>query len=150
MFATNRLVLIVPADNPAGISSVSDLRRPGTRLVIGAEGVPVGDYTRKALEQLGETDVLTRTVSEEQDVKGIVSKVALGEADAGFVYATDVRPVAGQVQAIKLPAAMQTRALYSVAVVADAEHRQEAERFLALLRSAQGRAALRKAGFGLP
>lgn len=150
VFATNRLVLIVPADNPAGISSASDLRRPGIRLVIGAEGVPVGDYTRKALEQLGETGALARVVSEEQDVKGIVSKVALGEADAGFVYATDVRPVAGQVQAIELPAVAQIRALYSVAVVAGGEHRQEAERFVALLRSERGRAALQEAGFGLP
>ncbi len=150
VFATNRLVLIVPADDPAGISSVSDLRRPGIRLVIGAEGVPVGDYTRKALEQLGETGALARVVSEEQDVKGIVSKVALGEADAGFVYATDVRPVAGEIQAIELPAAVQTRALYSVAVVTGAEHRQGAERFLRLLRSERGRAALRDAGFGLP
>ena len=150
VFATNRLVLIVPADNPAGITSVSDLRRPGIRLVIAADGVPVGDYTRKALGQLGETEALARVVSEEQDVKGIASKVALGEADAGFVYATDVRPVVDKVQAIELPASVRTRALYSAAVVAGTEHRQEAVRFLALLHSERGRAALREAGFGLP
>ena len=150
VFATNRLVLIVPADNPAGISSVSDLRRPGIRLVIGAEGVPVGDYTRKALARLGETEALAQAVSEEQDVKGIVSKVALGEADAGFVYATDVRSVAGEVQAIELPAGAEAHAIYAAAVVTGAKHHREAERFLALLRSEQGRSALREAGFGLP
>ena len=91
VFATNRLVLIVPADEPAGIASFEDLREPGVALVIGAEGVPVGDYTRAALENLGATDVLDRVVSEEQDGKGVVAKVRLGEADAGFVYATDAR-----------------------------------------------------------
>ena len=97
VFATNRLVLIVPKDNPAGIQSVDDLRNPDVRLVIGAEGVPIGDYTRTVLENMGATDVLDQVVSDEDDVKGVVGKVSLGEADAGFVYATDVKPVEDKV-----------------------------------------------------
>jgi len=150
VFATNRLVLVVPSDNPAGIEAIGDLHRPGVRLVVGAEGVPVGDYTRKALEQLGQTDVLSRVVSEEDDVKGVVSKVAFGEADAGFVYATDVKPAADDVRAIELPREAQTEVLYPIAVVVGTEHREEAERFIELVLGERGRAALRKAGFGVP
>jgi len=86
VFATNRLVLIVPKDNPTGIQSVDDLRNPDVKLVIGAEGVPIGDYTRTVLENMGATDVLEQVVSEEDDVKGVVGKVSLGEADAGFFF----------------------------------------------------------------
>jgi len=150
VFATNRLVLIVPSDNPAGIEAIADLRRPGIRLVVGAEGVPIGDYTRKALEQLGQTDVLSRVVSQEDDVKGVVSKVAFGEADAGFVYATDVKPVSEDVRAIELPPQAQTEVLYPIAVVVGVEHRAEAERFIELVLGERGRAALRRAGFGVP
>jgi molybdate transport system substrate-binding protein len=150
VFATNRLVLIVPSDNPAGIEAVADLRRPGTRLVVGAEGVPIGDYTRKALAELGETDVLSQVVSQEDDVKGVVSKVAFGEADAGFVYATDVKPVAEAVSAIELPPEAQADVLYPIAVVVGAEHRKEAERLIELVLGERGRAALRGAGFDVP
>ena len=94
-FASNRLVLIVPRANPAAIESVEDVLQPGTRLVVAAEGVPVGDYTRTVLETLGLSAALDNVVSNEDDVKGVAGKVALGEADAGFVYATDVTPVDG-------------------------------------------------------
>ena len=150
VFATNRLVLIVPSENPAGIEAIADLQRPGVRLVVGAVGVPIGDYTRTALEKLGQADVLSRVVSEEDDVKGVVSKVAFGEADAGFVYATDVKPVAGDVRAIELPPEAQAEVLYPIAVVVGAEHREEAERFIELLLGERGRAALLEAGFGVP
>jgi molybdate transport system substrate-binding protein len=150
IFATNRLVLIVPRENPAGIESVADLKRDGTRLVIGDEGVPIGDYTRKVLESLGEEEVAAGAVSLEQDVKGVVGKVALGEADAGFVYASDVRPVANKVHVIELPAGATTEVLYPVAIVAGTEHRDEAREFVAVLLSEQGRAALERHGFGVP
>jgi molybdate transport system substrate-binding protein len=150
VFATNRLVLIVPRSNPAGIHSVSDLRRPGTKLVIGAEGVPIGDYTRKVLENMHATDVLAQVVSEEDDVKGVVGKVSLGEADAGFVYATDVKPVATKVIAIELPASAQARVEYQIAVVEHAPHHDEAHQFVDAVIGAEGRRALRAAGFGLP
>ena len=83
-FATNTVVLIVPRANPARIDSVYDLQRAGIKLVIGAQGVPIGDYTRKLLANLGLSSVLKNVVSEEDDVKYVVAKVALGEADAGF------------------------------------------------------------------
>lgn len=150
IFATNRLVLIVPADNPAGITSVADLARDGVKLVVGAEGVPVGDYTRSVLENMGETRVLDNVVSNEEDVKAVVAKVAQGEADAGFVYATDVRPVAGDARAIELPANAQARVEYPIAVLTHAVHPDQARAFVALVVGERGRAALRAAGFGLP
>lgn len=150
IFATNRLVLIVPKSNPARIRSVSDLGREGVKLVVGAEGVPIGDYTRKVLENMHASDVLANAVSEEDDVKGVVGKVALGEADAGFVYATDVRPVAGKVRAIELPSQAQARVEYPIAVVRGADHAGAARAFVNLVLGSEGRDALREAGFGLP
>ena len=150
IFATNRLVLIVPADNPAGIDSLEDLDRDGLRLVVGAEGVPIGDYTRSVLEDAGHTDLLGRVVSNEEDVKGVVSKVTLGEADAGFVYATDARAAAEGVRTIELPPAIQADARYPVAVVSETDQADEAGEFVELLLSDTGREALAEAGFGLP
>ena len=150
VFATNELVLIVPKDNPAGIGSVEDLRTNGVKLVVGAEGVPVGDYTRKVLENLQALDVLDNVVSAEDDVKGVVGKVALGEADAGFVYATDVKAVAEDVQVIELPDEAQPTVEYMVAVVRDGERGDQAEAFVDRLLGEEGRAALVQAGFGVP
>jgi molybdate transport system substrate-binding protein len=150
VFATNRLVLIVPTSNPAGIESVADLGRKGVKLVIGAEGVPIGDYTRKVLENMGATNVLTNVVSQEDDVKGVVGKVALGEADAGFVYVTDVKPVADKVTAIELPAAAQAEVKYEIAVVKDAPHRDAAHAFVDQVLGSEGQAKLAAAGFGPP
>ena len=89
VFTRNRLVLVVPTSNPAGIHSVYDLRKPGVKLVIAAPAVPVGSYTLQVLKQMGLTSVLANVVSRESDVRSVLSKVALGEADAGFVYSTD-------------------------------------------------------------
>ena len=150
VFATNRLVLVVPEDNPAGITSVGDLARDGVRLVIAAPGVPAGDYTRQVLETLGREDVLDRVVSEEADVKGVVSKIALGEADVGFVYATDVAPVEDDVAVIELPDEAQPEVEYSVAVVTGSEREPEARAFVERLLGEGSREALREAGFGTP
>ena len=150
VFATNRLVLVVPGDNPAGIGSVEDLAHEGVRLVIAAAGVPAGDYTRQVLETLGREDVLDRVVSEEADVKGVVSKVALGEADAGFVYATDVAPVEDDLDLIELPEEAQPEVEYSVAVVRGSEREADARVFVEGLLGEGGREALRDAGFGTP
>ena len=148
VFATNRLVLIVPKDNPADIQSVDDLRNPDVKLVIGAEGVPIGDYTRTVLENMGATDVLDQVVSEEDDVKGVVGKVSLGEADAGFVYVTDVKPVEDKVTAIELPAEAQAKVQYEIAVVKDAPHHDAAHQFVEQVLSEDGQAKLQAAGFG--
>ncbi|MGH3130923.1 MAG: molybdate ABC transporter substrate-binding protein [Gaiellaceae bacterium] len=150
VFATNRLVLIVPAPNPAGIRTLADLERPGVKLVIGAEGVPIGDYTRTVLEDAGRTGALEQVVSEEQDVKGVVGKVALGEADAGFVYATDASAAGSDMRAIELPLSIQADVRYPVAVVRGSERAGEARAFVELLLGERGRGLLRAAGFGLP
>jgi molybdate transport system substrate-binding protein len=150
VFATNKLVLIVPKDNPAGIRSVDDLRNPDVKLVIGGEGVPIGDYTRTVLENLGATEVLDQVVSEEDDVKGVVGKVSLGEADAGFVYVTDVKAVEGKVTAIELPAEAQAEVKYEIAVVKDAPHHDAAHEFVEQVLSEDGQAKLQAAGFGPP
>jgi molybdate transport system substrate-binding protein len=140
----------VPRDNPAGIVSIFNLGRPNVRVAIGAEGVPVGDYARRALERLDASAVLENVVSEEQDVKGVVGKVAFGEADAGFVYATDVAAAAEDVIAIQLPAAAQPEISYSIAIVEDSDETAAAEGFIGAVRSARGRRLLQEAGFGLP
>jgi len=150
VFATNRLVLIVPRRNPARIGSVYDLRRSGIKLVIGDKGVPIGAYTRQILDALGITaDVLKNVVSEETDVKGIVAKVALGEADVGFVYATDARPIAARVKTVPLPAWAQPPIRYEIAVVKGGRE-AAARAFVTRVIGKVGRTALRKAGFGLP
>jgi molybdate transport system substrate-binding protein len=150
-FATNSLVLIVPRRNPARIGSVADLaRRARLRLVVAGPKVPIGLYTREVLKRLSLLKVLRKTVSLEPDVKGIVGKVALGEADAGFVYATDVRPVATKVRVIPFPRRAQPTVVYEAAIAARPRDLEAAQAFLIALLGADGRDALRAAGFGLP
>ena len=151
VFATNKLIVLVPRSNPAGIRTVYDLRRPGLKLVVGDKTVPIGTYTRQILDTLGITaDVTKNVVSEETDVKSIVSKVALGEADAGFVYRTDARPVAPRTRTIALPDWAQPPIRYEIAVVKASSHRAAARAFIAKVTSKRGRGLLAKAGFGLP
>ena len=150
VFATNTLVLIVPRGNPAHIHSIYDLRRRGIKLVIGAKGVPIGDYTRKLLTKLRLGSVLSQVVSNETDVKLVVAKIALGEADAGIVYRTDVRPAARHVLQIALPRAAQPTVKYELCIPTKRKHPQLAARFVREVFSTRGRAALQAAGFGLP
>ncbi len=150
VFATNRLVLVVPSDNPAEVESVEDLQADGVKLVVGAEGVPVGDYTRAVLENMGATDVLDSVVSNEDDVKGVVGKVASGEADAGFVYVTDYNAAQEDLEAIELPEDAQAEVEYPIAVVSNTENREAAEAFVELVLGEDGRQALENAGFGVP
>ena len=149
-FASNRLVLIVPRSNPAGLASVYDLSRKDVKLVVAAPAVPVGSYTRTVLRKLGLSSVLAKVVSQESDVKGVVGKVALGQADAGFVYVTDVKPVAGQVTAIRIPAWAQPRVRYEIAVVAGSSQKAAARAWIKRVLGRQGQAALARAGFGRP
>ncbi len=150
IFATNRLVLVVPSDNPAGIESIRDLEADGIRLVVGAPGVPVGDYTRTALANLGLSRVLATVVSNEEDVKGVLGKVAAGDADAGFVYASDAKAAGRDVLAIELPTEARADIRYPIAVVSETDDREAAEEFVALVLARKGRRALAGAGFGLP
>jgi molybdate transport system substrate-binding protein len=150
-FATNSLVLAVPRTNPARIRTVLDLaRRPSLRLVVAGAKVPVGLYTREVLKRLGLLRVLRKTVSQEPDVKGIVGKLALGEADAGFVYATDVRASSGRLVAIALPRRAQPTVRYEVAVVRGSKNRAGAFELIADLLGTEGRRELARSGFGLP
>lgn len=149
-FASNQLVLIVPRANPAAIESVEDVLQPGARLVFAAEGVPLGDYTRAALESLGLSAALVDVVSNEDDAKGVSGKVALGEADAGFVYATDAAALGDDVRIVVLPESAQPRIEYQVAVVAASDDRDKARTFVETLRTSNGRAALEAAGFVAP
>ena len=150
-FATNKLVVIVPKSNPAQIHSVYDLRRSGVKVVVGDRGVPIGAYTRQLLDSLGITDaVMQNVVSQETDVKGIVGKVALGEADAGFVYVTDARPVASKVTKVLIPAWAQPTIRYQIAVVSSTGRRVEARSFIRKVLSKRGRLKLKRAGFELP
>ena len=150
-FATNSLVLAVPRRNPARIRTIQDLaRRARLRLVVAGPKVPIGLYTREVLKRLGMLGVLRKTVSQEPDVKGIVGKLALGEADAGFVYATDVKAASSRITAIPIPRRGQPTVRYEVAVVSRTSHERAAWSFVADLLSATGRQALVRAGFGLP
>ena len=150
IFATNRLVLVVPSGNPAGIQSVDDLAKPGVKLVIGAEGVPIGDYTRQVLETMGAENVLDNVVSNEEDVKGVLAKVASGDADAGFVYVTDAKAAGDDVESIELPDEAQAKVEYPIAIVSDAPHSEAAQQFVDLVMSDEGQQKLREAGFGPP
>jgi molybdate transport system substrate-binding protein len=148
-FATNTLVLIVPKGNPARIHSVFDLTKPGVKLVIGDASVPVGSYTRTVLANLGiAAAVLANVVSEETDVKGVVGKVVLGQADAGFVYVTDVRPVLGKVGVVRIRESAQPHVVYEVAVVRNAAHLQAAYAFVTRLIRPAAQRTLVAYGFG--
>ncbi len=147
-FAANRLVVIVPRSNPRRIKTPADLGRPDTAVVLAAPSVPVGAYARQALTRLGlMQSVLANLVSNEPDVKGVVGKVALGQADAGIVYATDARAVATRVRVIALPSRAQPRIRYEIAVVTRSSRKAAARAFVARLLSPAGVRALRAAGF---
>jgi molybdate transport system substrate-binding protein len=146
-FTSNRLVLIVPRSNPAGIASVYDLRRKPVKLVVAGAAVPVGGYTRTVLRRMGLAGVLSKVVSVESDVKAVTGKVALGQADAGFVYATDARAVSSDVTAIRIPAWAQPRVRYEIAVVSKSPNKAAAQAWVKMVLSAKGQKALLGAGF---
>ena len=122
VFTRNALVLIVPRSNPAHIRTVRDLRRRGVKLVIAAKGVPVGDYTLLVLQKLKLTGALKNVVSKETDVREVLAKVALGEADAGFVYSTDARTVPRKVRTIAIPPRGRPNVEYGICVVLKGDH----------------------------
>ena len=148
VFASNRLVIIVPAKNTAEINHIVDLTRPGVKLVVGAEGVPIGDYARESLELAGLGAALENVVSLEEDVKGVVSKVALGEADAGIVYATDVAAAGDDVLSYPISDYFQPKIRYYAAIVSPGSI--AAEHYVDRLLGMEGQAVLRDAGFQPP
>jgi molybdate transport system substrate-binding protein len=150
-FATNTLVLIVPRRNPARITSVNDITRRGVKLVICNATVPCGDYARTAFTNLGiARAALRNVVSQTTDVTQTVADVALGQADAGFVYITDAKAAAGRVSVVRLPARAKPLATDDIAVVRAGAHQAAARAFVADVLSARGQSLLRAAGFGRP
>lgn len=157
-FATNRLVIIAPADNPAGLQTPADLAQPGIKLVLATSGVPVRDYTDQMVELLAADPayptnfaeaVYANLVSEEENVRQVAAKVALGEADAGVVYTSDVTPdIAADVQQIAVPDAVNVIAAYPIAPVAAAPHPEAAQRYVDFMLSSEGQAILMRWGFG--
>ena len=148
VFARNRLVIVVPPGSGAG--SLDDLGGAGTKIVIGDPSVPVGAYTREVMGRLPaeERDAILGNVrSEEPEVTAVLAKVASGAADAGFVYATDAKTVAGQVRTIPIPPRLQPDVAYAAAVLSDSGHPRAARRYLQGLLHGRGAADLREAGF---
>jgi molybdate transport system substrate-binding protein len=147
VFTRNTLVLIVPKSNPAGIHSVYDMTRSGIKLDVAASSVPVGAYTRQILKNMGLTSVLNNVVSNETDVREVLAKVALGEADAGFVYSTDAKTVPGQVTVLTMPAWAQPKVQYGICVVSTSQNKTAAQAFVNEVMSKAGQKKLLAAGF---
>lgn len=156
-FVHNQLLVVYPADNPAGLSQLQDLAKPGLQLILAAEEVPVGRYSLEFLDKADRDPtfgadfkdrVLDNVVSYEQNVKAVLTKVVLGEGDAGFVYSSDVTPaVEAQVGRIEIPDDLNIIAAYPIAVVHDSDYPSQATAFIAYLRSAAAQAVLVEYGF---
>lgn len=158
IFAQNKLVVIVPAANPAGIHRLQDLARPGVKLVLAQAAVPVGNYARQAFAKLSKDgrfgpafapQVARNVVSDEADVKDVVAKVQLGEADAGVVYQTDVTAaVRPKVTLLAIPDQFNVIANYPIATVKGAPNLAGGQAFIAYVLSPAGQQVLATYGFG--
>jgi molybdate transport system substrate-binding protein len=147
LFATNHLQLVVPRDNPAGITTFADLNKASVKYVVCVDTAPCGKLAKTVLANTGITH---QPASEEVDVKAVESKVQLGEADAGIVYATDVVAAAGKVKAIDIPTSNQNLNSYPIAALKDAEKPALAEDWVRLVLSSKGQKVLSDDGFGKP
>jgi molybdate transport system substrate-binding protein len=157
VFTKNKLSVIIPKDNPAKISNLSDLAKPGVKIVIGTKDVPVGDYAMQIVNKLGndsaygpnyKTKVLANVISQETNVNYVVTKVALGEADAGFAYVSDVtEELAAKVDKIDIPDEYNVIAEYPMGLLKESKYPVEAEEFMNLVKSEEGKAVLEKYGF---
>jgi molybdate transport system substrate-binding protein len=147
VFTANKLVIVTARGNPLHLRGVHDLERSGLKIVMAAAGVPVGDYTRRVLRRLGRSDLVRRAVAQATDVREVLSQVALGQADAGFVYATDAKTVKGEVGVIGLPKAAQPRVLYAAAAVKSSKQLQAAKAWVHGLLTRRAQRKLRAAGF---
>ncbi|KAA3656661.1 MAG: molybdate ABC transporter substrate-binding protein [Chloroflexi bacterium] len=156
-FTHNELIVIFPADNPGNITKLSDLTNPGLKIVMATEEVPVGAYSMQFLQAasgvdgLGggfETAVLTNVVSYEQNVRSVFSKVALGEADAGIVYSSDVGVnTQSDVGQIEIPPQWNVLATYPIAPLADSTQPKHAQDFINFVVSSEGQQILDMYGF---
>ncbi len=154
VFARSAMVIVTPADNPAQLTSAADLARPGITLVLAGEEVPAGRYAREALRALAATygadyppAVLGNLVSNETNVRAVLTKVELGEADAGVVYRTDAAISGDAVHVILFPEGAAPLAEYTISRLRDGPQPEGADAFLAFLQSAPGAAILDRHGF---
>jgi len=157
IFTKNRLSLIVPRDNPGKVSNLTDLAKPGLKIVIGTKDVPVGDYAMQIINKLGNDsaygaeyrkNVLANVISQETNVNYIVTKVALGEADVGFAYVSDItEDLSSKVEKVNIPDEYNIIAEYPIGMLKDAKYPAESEKFIALVTSDAGKAILEKYGF---
>ncbi|MBO4165123.1 molybdate ABC transporter substrate-binding protein [Micromonospora antibiotica] len=147
VFARNQLVIAVPQGNPQRLAGLADLTRPGLKVALCAAQVPCGAAATTALDRAG---VRVTPVTLEQDVKGTLAKVKLGEVDAALVYRTDARSADREIDGIEFPESAQAVNDYPIVVLADAPHPTAARAFVELVHSAAGRTVLTDAGFQPP
>lgn len=154
-FARNRPVLIVPKDNPAGIQGLQDLAKPGTKIVLAQDGVPIAEYAKQILsnadsEYGGDFDqqVMNNVVSREANVRASANRVALGEADATFVYITDITSdIEDQVKVLEIPEDLNVIATYPIATLKESTNSELAQKWVDLVLSDEGQGVLEKYGF---
>ena len=146
-FASNTLTIAVPPDNPAGVHSLRDLAKRGTKVVVCAPEVPCGSAAQKVEQTSG---VTIKPVSEEQAVTDVLTKVESGEADAGLVYVTDVRAAAGKVKGVPFPESSSAVNTYPIAALSDSKHAKLAQAFVKLVTGSTGQSVLAAAGFAKP
>jgi molybdate transport system substrate-binding protein len=147
VFAVNSLQIAVPAGNPAGVTGLADLARPDLLVGLCAEGVPCGDFGRRALAAAGVTPAPD---TEEPDVRALLTKIEAGELDAGIVYVTDVRSASGGVEGIDIPDDVNVAADYPIVALAEAPNPEGAEAFVHFVLSGAGRSLLDQRGFSSP
>ena len=143
-FASNLLQVVVEKGNPKGVKGLEDLANPDLKVVLAAPDVPAGKYAQQALEKAG---VTVKPVSEEDNVKAVVTKVSLGEADAGIVYVTDVTAGGDKVEGVDIPEELNVVATYPIATVKASKAQDQAQAFMDLVLSAQGQQVLEQYGF---
>jgi molybdate transport system substrate-binding protein len=153
IFLTNQLVVIMPANNPAGLAALADLAKPGLKIDLAAKEVPVGNYALQVLDKLDaalgggfKDKVLANVVSYENDVKQVVTKVQLGEADAGIVYKSDA-VAAPELKKIDIPVENNIVAKYPLAALTQSKNPELAQAFMIYVLSADGQSVLQKWGF---
>ncbi|HET6846288.1 MAG TPA: molybdate ABC transporter substrate-binding protein [Anaerolineales bacterium] len=155
-FLSNRLIVILPAQNPARVQNLQDLAAPGIKVVLAAQEVPVGNYARQSLMKMGTAfgvnfpgDVLKRVVSNEDNARQVVAKIQLGEADAGIVYVSDAIS-AQELRTIEIPQDLNVIATYPIAPLTRSGHPAEAASFVEYVLSPRGQAILKAWGFAPP
>lgn len=146
-FATNSMEVAVPPANPGKVTKLADLAKPGVKVAVCQAQVPCG---KVATQVFANAKLTVKPVTEEVDVKSVLTKVSLGEVDAGVVYVTDVLAAGDKVKGIEIPAAQNATTAYPIAALAKAVHPKQAKEFVDLVLSSEGAQVLQDAGFAKP